>query len=155
VWTTMASPTVYPVAAGQLGIQLLSNWLASNWHRVNRPLHLRYVVKTRSVYKQQPFPKTVFAGILRLSFSLKAETTMHCQMCDSWLFNDLDRYALSVYVPTDIYRPIWVNKRWFSLPVRQTKILSHTYFRKRNRANSRRLTVFRSNLFRHRDVQTR
>jgi hypothetical protein len=35
VWTTMASPTVYPVAAGQLGIQLLSNWLASNWHRVN------------------------------------------------------------------------------------------------------------------------
>jgi hypothetical protein len=26
VWTTMASPTVYPVAAGQLGIQLLSNY---------------------------------------------------------------------------------------------------------------------------------
>jgi hypothetical protein len=37
VWTTMASPTVYPEAAVQLGIQLLSNWLASNWHRVNRP----------------------------------------------------------------------------------------------------------------------
>jgi hypothetical protein len=30
--------TVYPIAAGQLGTQLLSNWLASNWHRVNRPL---------------------------------------------------------------------------------------------------------------------
>jgi hypothetical protein len=37
VWTKIASPTVYPVAARQLGIQLLSNWLASNWHRVNRP----------------------------------------------------------------------------------------------------------------------
>jgi hypothetical protein len=33
VWTTKASPTVYPVAVGQLGIQLLANWLASNWHR--------------------------------------------------------------------------------------------------------------------------
>jgi hypothetical protein len=31
----MASPTVYPVATGQLGIQLLSNW-----HSVNRPLQL-------------------------------------------------------------------------------------------------------------------
>jgi hypothetical protein len=28
----------HPVAAGQFGIQLLSNWLASNWLRVNRPL---------------------------------------------------------------------------------------------------------------------
>jgi hypothetical protein len=35
LWNVNKWMNVYPVAVGQLGIQLLSNWLASNWHRVN------------------------------------------------------------------------------------------------------------------------